>query len=78
MASLFREFSQTYHQFRELFPKHPLTEQLRSRIGHGKFPSDQWLKARTKTMKDLMTPVWLRAKENGAALQKPDSLDPEA
>jgi len=60
MASAFQEFSRTYDEFKENFPSHPLGEEVRSAIGRGKFPSDQWLKTRTRKMKDLMAPVWTR------------------
>jgi len=60
MASAFQEFSSTYEEFRKQFPRHPLNEELRSRISRGKFPDEQWLKIHTKKMKDLMAPVWLR------------------
>jgi len=78
MASPFSEFSKTYDQFRKLFPDHSLTDELRSRIGRGKLPNDQWLKAKTKRMKDLMTPLWLKANQNSSLLQRSDSLDHEA
>ncbi len=60
MASPFTEFSTTYEEFRKQFPKHPLTEELRSRIHHGRYPSQQWLRENTRKMKDLMSPFWLR------------------
>ena len=61
MASLFTEFSDTYEEFRKKLPNHPLNEELRNRILRGRFPTNQWLKDRTKRMKDLMEPMWLRA-----------------
>ncbi|MBI5250937.1 MAG: hypothetical protein HY912_15725 [Desulfomonile tiedjei] len=61
MSSLFKEFSDTYAEFKRQFPKHPLVEELRSRISRGKFPSDEWLRSRTKVMRDLMAPVWGRS-----------------
>ncbi len=60
MASVYQEFSKTYEEFREKFPHHPLTEELRNRVSHGQVPGDEWLKARTKKMKDLMAPIWAR------------------
>ncbi len=60
MTSAYSEFTDTYQKFREKFPNHPLTEELRSRICRGKFPSEEWLRARTKKMKDLMAPAWAR------------------
>ncbi|MEW6141029.1 MAG: hypothetical protein AB1733_22635 [Thermodesulfobacteriota bacterium] len=58
MASLFSEFTETYERFRKQFPKHPLTEELRSRILRGRYPSSQWLIEHTKRMKELMNPLW--------------------
>jgi hypothetical protein len=58
MASLFSEFSETYEQFRKRFPKHPLTEELRSHILRGRFPSSQWLINYTSRMRDLLDPIW--------------------
>jgi hypothetical protein len=58
MASLLSEFSETYEQFKQKFPKHPLTEELRSHIRRGQFPSSHWLIEHTKRMKDLMNPLW--------------------
>ncbi|MGB6063689.1 MAG: hypothetical protein WBG50_02710 [Desulfomonilaceae bacterium] len=60
MASVFKEFSDTYKEFQVRFPHHPLNEELRSRISRGKFPEEEWLKIHTKKMKELMAPVWLR------------------
>jgi hypothetical protein len=60
MASAYQEFSQIYEEFREKFPHHPLTEELRNRVSHGQFPADEWLKARTKKMRILMAPIWAR------------------
>jgi len=60
MASAFQEFSKIYDEFKEKFPNHPLSDEVRSAIGRGKLPSDQWLKARARKMKDLMTPIWAR------------------
>jgi hypothetical protein len=62
MTSAFQEFSRTYEEFQERFAQHPLSEELRNRMSRGKFPNDEWLRARTKRMKDLMVPVWLRSK----------------
>jgi hypothetical protein len=60
MASAFREFSDTFEEFKSRFPHHPLIEELRGRISRGKYPDEQWLKIHTRKMKDLMAPVWLR------------------
>lgn len=62
MTSAFKEFSSTYREFREQFPRHPLTEEIRGRLGNTRVPNDQWLKSRTKRMKDLMLPLWMRPK----------------
>jgi len=61
MPSAFREFCQTYEEFKEKFPRHPLVEELLGRISRGKFPSEEWLRANTKKMRNLMLPLWLRA-----------------
>ena len=60
MKSAFREFCQAYEEFKEKFPRHPLVEELRDGISRGKFPNEEWLRAHTKKMRDLMSPVWLR------------------
>jgi hypothetical protein len=74
MTKIFREFASTYEQFKMQLPKHPLVEELRGRISRGRFPSDQWLAARTKAMRDLMKPVWDRAAP-GDQQDRPDQLD---
>ena len=61
MASLFTEFSDTCNEFRKEFPTHPLNEELRAKILRGRYPSNQWLRNRTRRMKDLMEPIWIRA-----------------
>ena len=61
MASAYLEFSKIYEKFKERFPNHPLTGELRNEVLHGKFPGDEWLKARTKKMKSLMAPLWARS-----------------
>jgi hypothetical protein len=63
MSSAFREFCQTYEEFKEKFPRHPLVEELRNRLSHGRFPSEEWLRGSTKKMKNLMLPIWLRANQ---------------
>jgi hypothetical protein len=63
MPSTLKEFSSTFEQFRERFPKHPLVEEVRSRISRSTFPNDEWLKQRTRRMKDLMAPIWYLADE---------------
>jgi hypothetical protein len=60
MTSAFQEFSETYEKFRTDFANHPLNDELRNRISRGKLPSDEWLKARTQRMKELMAPMWQR------------------
>ncbi|MBI5571682.1 MAG: hypothetical protein HY914_17200 [Desulfomonile tiedjei] len=62
MVSAFHEFSDTYDEFSDRFPDHPLLDEVRNHLLHRRYPSDDWLKARTKKMKQLMVPVWLRAK----------------
>lgn len=64
MPSAFREFSETYEEFKARFPHHPLVEELRGRISSGRFPSEDWLRTNTKKMKDLLLPIWLRASES--------------
>lgn len=61
MSSAFREFCEAYEEFNTMFPRHPLAEELRDRISRGKFPSEAWLRANTRKMKDLTSPIWLRA-----------------
>jgi hypothetical protein len=63
MATLFREFSNTYEIFVEKFPSHPLTDEIKSRISRGRFPSDSWMKSCMKKMNDLMAPFWLKIDE---------------
>jgi hypothetical protein len=60
MTSAYQEFSKAYDEFREKFPHHPRTEELRNSVLHGQLPGDEWLKARTKKMKNLMAPIWAR------------------
>jgi len=66
MTSSLSEFSKTYEEFRQKFPRHPLTEELRSRIHRGRYPSQQWLRDNTRKMKDLMSPFWLRQQSRKA------------
>jgi hypothetical protein len=61
MASAYLEFSKTYEKFKDRFPNHPLTDELRNQVMHGKFPGDEWLKAQTNKMKSLMAPLWARS-----------------
>lgn len=75
MASLFQEFSSTYNDFRKKFPRHPLNDELRSRLLRGTFPSNEWLKSRTAKMKDLMDPIWLKASTDFSRPDGKDSLD---
>jgi hypothetical protein len=60
MPSPFQEFSETYNAFRKAKPDHPLVAEIRSNLGKMRFPSDVWLKARTKRMRELMAPLWVR------------------
>jgi len=60
MRSLFSEFSETYNEFRQKFPDHPLNEEVRSRILRGRYPSSQWLRDNTRKMRQLMAPWWMR------------------
>jgi hypothetical protein len=60
MTSAFSEFSETYEKFRKEFANHPLNDELRNCISRGKLPSDEWLRARTRRMKELMAPMWQR------------------
>jgi hypothetical protein len=62
MTSAFRDFSETYEKFKTACAQHPLNEELRNTLSRGKFPSDEWLRARTKTMKELMVPLWMRSR----------------
>ena len=60
MPSLFQEFTYTYERFVQEFPDHPLTEQIRRAIGVNRFPEEDWLKEKTRKMRDLMEPLWMR------------------
>ncbi|HTY21880.1 MAG TPA: hypothetical protein VMC85_02040 [Desulfomonilaceae bacterium] len=60
MTYAYLEFSKTYEEFKEKFPNHPLTDELRNQVLRGRLPGDEWLKARTKKMKNLMAPIWAR------------------
>jgi hypothetical protein len=60
MTSAFKEFSETYEEFRRQYANHPLNDDVRNTIARGRLPSDEWLKARTKRMKELMAPMWQR------------------
>ncbi len=74
MASLFQEFSNTYEEFKNRFPKHPLVEELRNRISRGKFPNDEWLRSRIKAMRRLMAPVWSTSTASESE-NSPDHVD---
>lgn len=67
MTTAFKEFSVAYEQFKNKFPRHPLTEELRNRLVKGRFPNEQWLKANAEKMHDLMKPIWLSAEGTVAA-----------
>lgn len=75
MASLFQEFSSTYNAFRKKYPRHPLNDELRSRLLRGSFPTNDWLRSRTAKMKDLMDPIWRRDSGTFSRNQTRDSLD---
>ncbi len=74
MASLFQEFSHTYEEFKNRFPKHPLVEELRNRISRGRFPNDEWLRSRIKAMRRLMAPVW-SSSTSSESENPPDHVD---
>lgn len=59
MTSIFREFASTYDRFIKDFPEEPLTDEIRWTISRQKFPPDEWLVAKTRRMKDIMTPFWI-------------------
>lgn len=61
MTSAYREFTRTYEEFRKRFADHPLNDELRHHLLKRSFPSDEWLKARTDRMKDLLVPLWRRS-----------------
>lgn len=65
METAFKEFAQTYEEFKEKFPQHPMIDEVRSRIVGGKLPSDQWLQTKTVKMRSLMAPFWLKKNELG-------------
>lgn len=75
MTETFKEFAATYEEFKKRLPKHPLVEELRSRISRGRFPSDEWLKSRTKSMRDLMAPIWARSQSAESQNPHDDYLD---
>ena len=60
MSSAFKQFTETYEEFRKQCSNHPLNDELRNKIACGRLPSDDWLKARTERMKELMAPMWER------------------
>lgn len=68
MASLFEEFSMTYARFKEEYPKHPLTEEVRAGIVRSRFPQEQWLRSQIKKMNDMLEPPWMKV--NHAATHK--------
>ncbi len=74
MASLFREFTAKYMEFKERFPKHPLAEELTYKLTRGKFPSDEWLKARIAKMDDLLAPLWMRGVDEDEESSGPRNL----
>jgi hypothetical protein len=79
MSTAFQEFSRTYEQFKKEFPRHPLSEELRNRLAGGKFPTDQWLRAHTDKMKNLLAPIWLRAANSiASSASLPESPDAAA
>jgi hypothetical protein len=64
MTREFKEFIDTYEEFRRLYPKHPLIEDLRSGILQRRLPPDEWLRARTLRMKRIIKPPWLEVKQH--------------
>jgi hypothetical protein len=82
MSTAFQEFSRTYEHFKKEFPRHPLREELRNRLASGKFPTEQWLRAHTDKMKNLLAPIWLRAANStassGSSASSPESPDAAA
>ena len=61
MISVYHEFSKTYAEFREKFPHHPLTEELRNHVIHTvSSRATNKSKARTTKMKNMMAPIWAR------------------
>jgi hypothetical protein len=64
MATAFEEFSSAFDQFIGKFPDHPMTEEIRRVISKNRFPGEQWLRAQTKRMNDLMAPFWLKGTPN--------------
>ena len=61
MSSIFREFSNTYQELKDKLPNHPLTEEIRRAVGRSRFPNEEWLKAQTRAMKELLLPLWQKA-----------------
>jgi hypothetical protein len=61
MSSTYHEFTEVYREFQKRFPNHELNDELRSRIRRGQFPTDEWLRSRIRSMKDIMAPLWVRA-----------------
>jgi hypothetical protein len=60
MSTLFSDFSKSYEELTKEFPDHPLTEEIRHKIALKKIPTEKWLRARTKMMRALMSPLWRR------------------
>lgn len=61
MTSMYQEFTEIYKEFQKRFPTHQLNDELKNRIRQKRFPTDEWLQARIKCMKDLLSPIWLRS-----------------
>jgi hypothetical protein len=61
MPSIFREFSNTYQELKEKLPNHPLTEEIRRAVGRSRFPNEEWIRAKTHAMKELLSPWWQKA-----------------
>ena len=59
MPSVFQEFSSTFRAFVEKFPKHPLGDEIRRVLVRNRFPREEWLKAQTERMRDLIEPLWM-------------------
>jgi hypothetical protein len=63
MPSAFQEFSSTFRTFVEKYPKHPLGDEIRRVLIRNRFPREEWLKAQTRRMRDLIEPLWMNPPE---------------
>ncbi len=66
MTTLFSDFSATYRDFRKEFTGHPVEEEIRTGLGRRRFPTDEWLRKRTRKMKRMMfqTPLDLSRRDS--------------